>query len=354
MYLKNEPVTHIKNNVHFEHNKSLATLNTLGFEQYAERFIEVDNDEVLNEVVEYANSQKWPIFILGGGSNIVLANDIPGLVIRLNGETIAYENRGEENSWLFRIVASAGVNWHRLVRDSMSRGLPGLENLSLIPGSTGAAPVQNIGAYGVELVDRFESLRALHLPTNEWRTFDLNACEFSYRDSFFKRHAGEYCITSVNLHVGNDKPFETDYDSLKNALARLDIEKLTPVVISDTVCKIRQSKLPDPARVPNAGSFFHNPIVSSEQYDELKRHYPHMVAYPQTNGSMKLAAGWLIDSLGLRGQREGSVGVYEKQALVLVHHGGGTGAELVAYAERIRQSVREKYGIELAMEPLVV
>ncbi len=338
----------------FEEHKSLATLNTLGFSQHAERYIEVDNDELLNEVVAYANQKNWPLFILGGGSNIVLTKDISGLVIRLTSETIHYENRGEENSWLFRLICSAGVNWHRLVRDTMSRGLPGLENLSLIPGSTGAAPVQNIGAYGVELADRFESLRALHLPTNEWHTFDLNACEFSYRDSFFKRHGGEYCITSVNLLVGNDCPFETSYESLEQALVRRNAEELTPSIISDTVCSIRQSKLPDPAQICNVGSFFHNPVIPAEQYESLKQRFSSIVAYPQADGTVKLAAGWLIDSLGLRGQREGNMGVYDKQALVLVHHGGGDGNELLSFADRIRLGVREKYGIELSIEPQIL
>lgn len=335
-------------------NKSLAELNTLGFNQLAERYIDVDSEEMLSEVVEYANKQQWPIFILGGGSNIVLTNDIPGLVIRLSSDVLYYENRGEENSWLFRLTAAAGANWHRLVRDTMSRGLTGLENLSLIPGSTGAAPIQNIGAYGVELADRFESLRALHLPTNEWRTFDLSDCEFGYRDSYFKRHAGEYCVSSVNLMIGNDKSFETSYASLHQALERLDVDELTPVIISDTVCEIRRGKLPDPAQVCNAGSFFHNPVVSEAQYNGLKQRFSNLVAYPQPDGTMKLAAGWLIDSLGLRGNRRGAVGVYDKQALVLVHHGGGSGDELLAYAQSIQSGVRDKYGIELTMEPEIV
>ncbi len=338
----------------FESNKSLTELNTLGFNQLAEHYIEVDSDDMLNEVIEHANKQSWPVFILGGGSNIVLTRDIPGLVVRLTRETIHYENRGEENSWLFRIKADAGVNWHRLVRDTMSRGLQGLENLSLIPGSTGAAPIQNIGAYGVELADRFESVRALHLPTNQWQTFDTDACEFGYRDSFFKRHSGEFCITSVSLHAGNDMPFETDYESLRHALERQNIEELTPVVISDTVCKIRQGKLPDPAQIGNAGSFFHNPIVSSDKYEELKQRFPNLVAYPQENGSIKLAAGWMIDSLGLRGHSLGNVGVYEKQALVLVNRGGGSGEELVGLASHIQSSVKEAYGVELSIEPTVV
>ena len=340
--------------VQFESQKSLTKLNTLGFSQQAERFIEIDNDDMLSEVVEHANKKKWPIFILGGGSNIVLTNDIPGLVIRLSSNVLHYENRGEENSWLFRLVASAGMNWHRLVRDTVSRGLSGLENLSLIPGNTGAAPIQNIGAYGVELSDRFESLRALHLPTNEWHTFNLSACEFGYRDSYFKRHSAEYCISSVNLLIGNDKPFETSYASLQSALDRLDVEDLTPTIISDTVCKIRQGKLPNPEQICNAGSFFHNPIVSEAQYNGLKQRFPNLIAYPQEDGTTKLAAGWLIDSLGLRGNRQGAVGVYEKQALVLVHHGGGTGEQLLAYAETIRSSVKKKYGVELTLEPQMV
>lgn len=170
----------------FEQDKLLTELNTLGFNQKAERYLEVDTDDMLSEAVVYAKEKRWPIFILGGGSNIVLTQDIPGLVIRLTSDVIHYENRGEENSWLFRVTADAGVNWHRLVRDTMSRGLSGLENLSLIPGSTGAAPIQNIGAYGVELADRFESLRALHMPTNEWHTFNRADCEFAYRNSIFK------------------------------------------------------------------------------------------------------------------------------------------------------------------------
>lgn len=338
----------------FETNKSLAELNTLGFTQRAERYIEIDNDELLSEAVAEAKAQDWPIFILGGGSNIVLTKDVPGLVIRYTRNLISYENRGEENSWLFRLTASAGVNWHTLVRDSTSRGLQGLENLSLIPGSTGAAPVQNIGAYGVELVDRFESLRALHLPTNEWHTFDKDACEFGYRNSYFKRHVGEYCITSVNLMVGKDMAFETSYGSLKDALDSQDLAELTPDNISDTVCKIRQSKLPNPAEIHNVGSFFHNPVIPEAQYDGLKQRFPNLIAYPQEDGRVKLAAGWMIDSLGLRGDRRGAVGVYDKQALVLVHHGGGTGTELISYADEIRAGVDEKYGVELSMEPLVV
>lgn len=338
----------------FEQDKLLTELNTLGFNQKAERYLEVDTDDMLSEAVAYAKQKHWPIFILGGGSNIVLTQDVPGLVIRLISDTINYENRGEENSWLFRITASAGVNWHRLVRDTMSRGLPGLENLSLIPGSTGAAPIQNIGAYGVELADRFESLRALHLPTNEWHTFDLAACEFAYRDSMFKRHQGEYCVTSVNLLVGKDCPFETSYSSLTYALERLDTTELTPTLISDTVCKIRQSKLPDPAQICNAGSFFHNPVVSAEKHDELKLRFSNLVSYAQSDGQFKLAAGWLIDSLGLRGQRTGNVGVYDKQALVLVHHGGGDGKELLSFADSIREGVIEKYGVDLTMEPQVL
>lgn len=338
----------------FETNKPLAELNTLGFAQLAEHYIEVRDEDALSAAVEEANKQSWPIFILGGGSNIVLTKDIPGLVIRYTGDIMSYHTRGEENSWLFKVSVQAGMNWHNLVLDTVSRDLSGLENLSLIPGSVGAAPVQNIGAYGVELADRFESLRALHLPTNEWHTFDKAACQFGYRDSFFKHHSGEYCITSVDLLLGKDMPIDTDYDSLKNELAHQTFAELTPRIVSNTVSMIRERKLPNPEHTHNVGSFFHNPVVPQAQYQGLKQRFPNLVAYPQENGHMKLAAGWMIDSLGLRGKREGAVGVYDKQALVLVNHGGGTGSELMAFADTIRAGVQDKFGIELTVEPLVV
>jgi UDP-N-acetylmuramate dehydrogenase len=340
--------------VQFESNKSLASLNTLGFDQSAEHYIEVDSNEQLNMAVEYANQKNWQIFILGGGSNIVLTQDIPGLVIRQTNQSIQFENRGGENSWLFRVTATAAIDWHGLVQDTMSRSVAGLENLSLIPGSTGAAPVQNIGAYGVELTDRFESLQALHLPTNEWRTFSKSDCEFSYRDSFFKRHKNEYCITSVNLLLGKDCAFETNYAGIKNEIEHIEADALTPQDISQAVCKLRESKLPDPATIGNAGSFFHNPIIPKQKFEQLQSRFKNLVSFPEQDGNVKLAAGWLIDSLGLRGDRQGAVGVYEKQALVLVHHGGGDGQELLNYAHGIQQAVRDKFDVELKLEPQVI
>ncbi len=338
-----------------EEQKDLTALNSLGFGNKAERYVEVADHSALNEAVAYANRQNWPVFVLGGGSNLVITQNIPGLVIKLTNDIISYDNRGEENSWMFIVNAGAGVNWHRLVRDSISRGLSGLENLSLIPGNTGAAPVQNIGAYGVELTDRFDSLTALHLPTNKWREFSKAECEFAYRDSFFKHHTGEYAITDVRLLLGSDMALETSYESLNRWLQEKHAgETVTPELISDAVCTLRQSKLPDPATIGNVGSFFHNPVVSQAQYDGLKQRYPKIIAYPQENGLVKLAAGWMIDSLGMRGNRKGAVGVHDRQALVLVHHGGGSGLELLAYASDIQQSVLDKFGVSLSMEPTVV
>ncbi len=339
----------------FEENKDLSALNTLGFSYKAERYVEINEDTALNEAVEYAQQKGWPVFVMGGGSNLVLTRNIPGLVIYLSKNTMQYDIRGPENCWLFKITVGAGVNWHQLVRDSVSRGLYGLENLSLIPGNTGAAPVQNIGAYGVELCDRFDSLTALHLPTNEWHEFDLASCEFGYRDSVFKHHPDEYAITSVRLLVGKDMPQETSYDSLSQLITRRYTQnEITPEIVSNTVCELRQSKLPDPSIIGNAGSFFHNPIVTRAHHEGLRQRFPNLVSYPQEDGTVKLAAGWLIDSLGLRGNRKGAVGVHDKQALVLVHHGGGTGHELLTYAEEIQQSVQDKFGVELIMEPKVL
>lgn len=337
-----------------EYNKSLQKLNTFGFEQNAERYIEIDAAERLNEVVEHANHNKWPIFILGGGSNLVLSKDIPGLVIKLTNQHLHYENRGEENSWLFRLVAGAGANWHQTVRDSTSRGLYGIENLSLIPGCVGAAPVQNIGAYGVEIADRFESLRALHLESNQWHTFTKKDCEFDYRNSFFKQHKNEFAIFSVNLMLGNDMPMNTSYESLAEALTTLDSEDLTPGIISDTVIQIRQSKLPDPNELGNAGSFFQNPIVSQDTYSSLVAKHPQLVAQVQADSSVKLSAAWLIDSLGWRGKSLKNVGVYEKQALVLVHRGGGQGAEVIELSQAIQKDVEKFYGVSLLVEPIVI
>ncbi len=332
----------------FESNKSLATLNTLGFDQRAEYYIDVNDEYALSKSVAYAKLKGWPLFILGSGSNLVLTRDISGLIIHQTGQHIQYQPE------LNQVTAAAGVNWHELVRDSVSRGYAGLENLSLIPGTVGAAPVQNIGAYGVELVDRFISLRALHLGTNQWHTFNRSECEFDYRCSLFKRQPSEWAISSVTLQVGEHIPINTHYASLTTAIENSAVTELTPTIVSDFVCRIRRAKLPDPALIGNAGSFFKNPLVNYAVFDQLKTHFPDIIAYRQSNDTVKLAAGWLVDSLGYRGLRRGAVGVHAHQALVLIHHGGGTGIELLALANEIRDAVQQRYGVALETEPVIV
>jgi UDP-N-acetylmuramate dehydrogenase len=342
--------------VHIEHGKSLVSLNTFGFEQKAEHYVEVANDDELAAMVAEANRRAWPVFILGGGSNLVLTKDLPGLVIRQTQEDITYTQAGTTDALTdgCHVSASAGTEWHKLVIDTLARGYQGLENLSLIPGSCGAAPVQNIGAYGVELADRLVSLHALHLASETWQSFDMSDCNFAYRDSVFKHRRGEFAITRITLQVGGDIALETAYASLAQALAEQKLQAPDAADISRTVCAIRRARLPDPASIGNAGSFFHNPVVSRVQADALQARFPNLVAYHQNDGSSKLAAGWLIDSLGYRGCRQGAVGVHSQQALVLLNHGGGNGRQLMDLAAHIAAAVRDRYDVVLLPEPLVI
>ena len=329
-------------------DQSLAALNSFGFDQRAAHYLETRSDEALQDAVTLAGAQGWPVFVLGGGTNLVLADDIPGLVIRVLHDHIGYDSKAST------VTAGAGVDWHALVLDTLKRGQSGLENLSLIPGSVGAAPVQNIGAYGVELADRFVTCRALHLPTGTWWHFKREACEFGYRQSIFKAHPGTWAITEVTLEVGPHLPLVTHYASLYQRLAHLDADALTAQDVSRCVIAIRQEKLPDPRQIGNAGSFFKNPVTTRTHFEELQVEHPDIVGYAQPDGSVKLAAGWLIDSLGYRGYRRGGIGVHDRQALVLVHRGGETGADLLQLAADIRDAVEVRYGVTLEVEPIIV
>jgi len=335
-----------------EFNKSLKAYNSFGFDQRAERFAVAPNEEVLEELVVLAKNKQWPVFILGGGSNIVLTQDIPGLVIHMGDMSITVEN--EDALGNQRIRAGAGVVWHDFVLQTLSMGANGLENLSLIPGSVGAAPVQNIGAYGIEVKDRIHKVRALHMPTLRWRDFDAAECEFSYRDSFFKHSPGEYAISGVEFNLGTQCTINADYDSLANALDARHLKTPNARDISDIVIKIRQSRLPDPTLVGNAGSFFHNPIVHLNQVSELEQRFPRIVSFPVNNNSRKLSAAWMIDNAGLKGLSRNGVGVYEKQALVLVNLGSGTGAEVISLASEIQETILQKFNVRLSIEPTVL
>lgn len=320
--------------------------NTLGFDVRAERFVEVASEDALHEAVEHAAKHRWPLFMLGGGSNIVLTGDIPGLVVRQVDATVSRDGD--------RLTAAAGVRWDELVRQSLDRGLNGLENLSLIPGDTGAAPIQNIGAYGVELADRLVAVRAFHVPSGEWHDLDRADCRFGYRDSRFKQERGEHVITSITLALGRQCPLTTDYASLARELECQGIEHPTAHDVAAAVVRIRQSKLPDPAVIGNAGSFFKNPSVTADHYDTLRQVTPGLIGHPDGQGHVKLAAGQLIEVCGFKGTRRGPVGVHGDQALVLVHHGEGQGKDLLALASEIADAVLERFGVELVIEPTVV
>jgi len=333
---------------------SLQELNTFGFSARAEYFAIAQSDQHLIDILNLARRRNWSVFVLGGGSNLLLTRNISGLVLCLGDKQISYNTQPDGR---VHVTAGAGTNWHELVMDTLDRGYGGLENLSLIPGTVGAAPVQNIGAYGVELVDRLVSLRAWHVTRREFITLQRDECDFAYRDSRLKREPGDWIVVSVTLAIGGDTPLITHYASLAERLSNMSNRTTTSMdarTVSDAVIALRQERLPDPAKIGNAGSFFHNPIVSAAHFSSLAAEHHGIVSYPMPDGRVKLAAGWLIDRLGYRGVRRGAVGVHQDQALVLVHTGGGTGSDMLGLVEEIRAAVHAAYEVELTVEPLVV
>lgn len=329
------------------HDHSLERANTLGFPALARHYVDVADEGTLADAVALARRERWPILILGGGSNVVLTGDVPGLVVRQR------DTRIERDGNL--VTAGAGIDWDALVSHTLALGLGGLENLALIPGSVGAAPVQNIGAYGVEIAERIVRVRALHLASGEWHELSRDECRFGYRDSLFRREPGRYAISSLMLRLNaTTRDPVVAYASLEQELERRGIERPDAHEVAEAVRAIRRSKLPDPARIGNVGSFFKNPLVTRDHALELGRELSDLVAHPQDDGRVKLAAGQLIDSLGYRGVTRGAVGVHERQALVLVNRGGGTAAELLALAEEIAEAVAEHYGVRLEPEPTII
>jgi len=335
-----------------EQDKVLEPLNTLGFSQSAEHFVETHSDAQLICAIEYAQTNAWPIFILGGGSNIVLTQNIPGLTIRPINTTVRYDSAGTR--YKTRVTAGAGMPWHQLVTDTLDYGLRGLENLSLIPGTVGAAPVQNIGAYGVELDSLVTRVRALHIDSLQWQDFTRAQCDFSYRQSFFKANTHQYVITEVELELGESNELKYDYASLRAHLDARGISRPDALQISESVIATRRARLPDPAVLANAGSFFHNPVISKEQAVQLQRLHPGMPAYDAGEAGIKVSAAWMIEQLGFKGMKTGHVGVHDKQSLVLVHLGNGSGKELLALATQIQQAVQQRYSITLHIEPTVL
>ena len=351
-----------------EKNVALQPYNTFGIAAKALQLLRVRSEADVQAFLADA-AYAGPTFVLGGGSNIVITGDVRPLVLKVE---IMGKRLLEETAKAFIVEAGAGEDWHALVAWTLAQGYPGLENLAMIPGSVGASPVQNIGAYGVELQDRFDSLDAIDLQTGQSFTLNAAQCAFGYRDSVFKHAsttvdgspgfglAGRALITRVRFAL--PKPWKPvlGYADLDRKLAQsgLDAASLTPQQLFDWVCEIRRAKLPDPAVLGNAGSFFKNPTVSTEQCADIIQREPKIVHYRLDDGSVKLAAGWLIDACGWKGKAVGNAAVYDKQALVLVNKGGlknpVTGGEVMTLAKAIQTSVYERFGILLEPEPVVV
>ncbi len=332
------------------HNVSLRALNTFGVNARAKLFACIRSLDDLQQVLSDPRVAGAPQLVLGGGSNLLLTGDFDGCVLKIEIPGVHRDDDGEH--WLVRV--GAGENWHALVERLVDENLPGLENLALIPGSVGAAPIQNIGAYGVELAERFHSLQVWNAAAGTLQTLNADDCRFSYRDSIFKHETAPRVILGVTFALPRQWTPVTGYADVEKELRQRSVARPRPRDIFDAVIAIRRRKLPDPARIANAGSFFRNPVVTQERRMELIERHPSLVSYDIGGGRYKLAAGWLIDACGLKGAVRGRAAVYEKQALVLVNLGGATGAEILALAREVQGAVQNRFGIELEPEPRIV
>jgi UDP-N-acetylmuramate dehydrogenase len=329
----------------------LRHLNTFHVSASARWFAAVTTNGELQEVLDWARARQQSFMLIGQGSNILFKQDYPGLIIELHTRGIVVVAQTDA---YVDVEAMGGEVWHDFVQWCLAQGWYGLENLSLIPGTVGAAPVQNIGAYGVEVKDTLLSLEAVEIATGRFRRFSNAECAFAYRNSVFKQGLqGQYVICSVRFRLSKQPTLNLEYPALRQALAGLDAASLTPRAVSDAVCKIRRSKLPDHRQLGNAGSFFWNPHVSREQFSALQARWPALPGYPDGEG-VKIPAAWLIEQAGWKGYRDGDVGVHSEHALVLVNHGQATGAELVALSGKIQDSVQQRFGIRLEPEVRIV
>jgi len=338
-----------------QHSVSLQSYNTLGLDVKAAYFIRINQFDDLYAAREFCQDKRCPWLIIGGGSNLVLTQDFDGLVMFMAMDQVCWpaEQPAGSVSELFIVTAQAGYEWDLLVEQSVIRGASGLENLSLIPGQVGAAPIQNIGAYGVELKDCLDSAQVFDFDTGEEFDMACAGCELGYRDSIFKRHP-HWIVTEVRLLLSRENKPQVSYGIIADTITLLSGESATiasPQQVRDAVIHIRRSKLPDPKQVPNVGSFFKNPIVNLEQQQALALQWPGLVAYAVGDNAYKLAAGWLIDQLGWKGFKQGEVGVHEHQALVLVCSGAATGRDILDLAQRIKADVVVNFGVMLEIEP---
>lgn len=333
---------------------SLKPFNTFRIDANARYWVTINHEDDLHTVLQLTQFTDMPKLVLGGGSNVLLCQNFEGLVIKMN--IMGIDIIREDDSHIY-LKAGAGVNWHELVQFCVQHGYAGMENLSLIPGTVGAAPMQNIGAYGVELEQVFESLTAMHIVSGEKRTFSHADCAFGYRESIFKHELkGQYIITSVTFQLNKIPTFHTRYGAIQETLTEMGISEhnLSIKAISEAVIHIRRSKLPDPAQIGNAGSFFKNPEIPKTQFDDLQTQYPALPGYPLGDDTVKIPAGWLIEQAGWKGYRSGDAGVHAKQALVLVNYGKATGGEILALAKQVQESVLIKFGVAISPEVNVV
>ncbi len=327
---------------------SLINYNTFGIDVSADAMASFSSTEELKNILKDETVKSLPKFILGGGSNILFTGDFNGIILRntIPGIVIAEDRQHD-----VLITAGAGVKWHALVCFCIEKGFGGIENLSLIPGNTGAAPIQNIGAYGVELKDTFHSLKAVDIETAEEITFNNEQCNFGYRDSIFKKELkGKYVITEVTFVLSKNPVLNLSYGAIELELRNMGITSPDVKAVSDAVCAIRKSKLPDPEVIGNAGSFFKNPEISTDILEQLKKKFPLIISYPLPNGNVKLAAGWLIEQCGWKGKVVGNTGAHKDQALVLVNYGNASGNEIWELALKIKESVFQKFNVDIEPE----
>jgi len=331
-----------------EKEKSLHAYNTFGIDVNAKLFAVFRTVNDLKELLSDETLRHENRLILGGGSNLLFTSDFDGVVLKNEVYGIELLRNDPEH---YYVKVGAGENWHQFVLHSIDQGWAGLENLSLIPGCVGASPMQNIGAYGVEIKDRFEQLEAVNINTLEVETFTKDDCEFGYRESIFKQSLKDkYIITSVIFRLFRSPQINTAYGAIEDKLEEMRITEPTIKNVSDAVIAIRSSKLPDPSEIGNSGSFFKNPVVTNEHFESIRAKHPNIVSYPSEPGHTKVAAGWLLDNAGWKGYTEENYGVHKDQALVLVNYGGATGSQIYELSSKIVKSIQDKYGIQLERE----
>lgn len=337
---------------HIKEDFSLHQFNTFHIESVARFFAEINNIDQLHELIASGMLNENPVLLLGGGSNLLFTGNYKGIVVHINNKGIEIVERSKDT---VHVKVSAGENWHEFVTWCVNKGFGGIENLSLIPGNAGSCPIQNIGAYGVEVKDSFHTLEAIDLQTGEIKVFNREDCLFGYRDSIFKQELkGKVAIWSVTFSLSLNPAVHLEYGAIKQELSAMGIENPGIADVSKAVCNIRRSKLPDPAVLGNAGSFFKNPAVDIKFFEKLKESFPNLVSYALDEENVKLAAGWLIEQCGWKGFRDGYVGVHVSQALVLVNYGNATGTDILTLAHKVQNSVYLRFGVKLEMEVNII